>query len=156
MVADTFKDLKLVGTSTKPMYTDKAPDTLKSQYAVVAIRNDGRISPRSNVVPVPFLGDQPTFTKVSQFIALLKARHRIPSDAALLALMNAFNAAKLEAMKGNTQPLAALIVQVKLRQLQSMQVLDAYGAEDLARMLSRLSRRVQLATAGQISLASLN
>jgi hypothetical protein len=156
MVADTFKDLRLVGTSTKPIYVDKASNTLKSQYAVLAIRNDGRISPKSNVVPVPFLGDQPTFTKVSQYMTLLKARHRIPSDAALLALTTAVNAAKVEAMKGNVQPLAALVAQVRLQQVQNMQVLDRYGAEDLGRMLSRLARRVQLAVAGQIAIASLN
>jgi hypothetical protein len=156
MVADVYKDLKVVGTSTKPMYVDKASDTLKSHYAVVAIRNDGRISGKSNMVPVPFLGDQPTFTKVSQFITQLKTRHRVPNDQALAALTNALNAAKVQAMKGNVQPLLALTAQVKAKKVQNTEVLDRYGAEDLGRMLAILARRVEFAAAGQIAAASLN
>ena len=156
MVVDSYKDWRFVGASTKPMHVDKAADSLRSQYYVIAIRNDGKISPKSNIVPVPFLGDQPTFTKVSQFITALKSRHRVTSDAGFTALTNALNAAKIEAAKGNVAPLITLATQVKANNVQSMQVLDRFGAEDLARNLSRLVRRVQFATAGEIPIATLN
>jgi hypothetical protein len=156
MVVDYYKDMKFLAVSTKPMYVDRAPDSLKSHYTVLAIRNDGRISPRSNVVPVPFLGAQPTFATVSQFMALLKTRHRITSDAGLTALLTALNAAKIEAAKGNIAPLLALAAQVKANNVQGMQVLDRYGAEDLAGVLAKLARRVQFAAAGEIAIASLN
>jgi hypothetical protein len=156
MVVDYYKELKVVGVSTKPVYVDRVPDGVKSQYAVLAIRSDGRISPKSNIVPVPYLGEQPTFTSVSQSIAVLKARHRIKSDLAFAALVNALATAKTEAMKGNVTPLLTLAAQVKANNVQSMQVLDRYGAEDLGRLLTRLTRRVQFALTGETAIASLN
>ena len=73
-----------------------------------------------------------------------------------MALMNALNEAKIEAAKGNITPLVTLAAQVKANNVQGMQVLDRFGAEDLARNLSRLVRRVQFAAAGEIAIATLN
>jgi hypothetical protein len=145
-------DYDLIGTTTQPFYRDATvSEGYRYSYFVQAEGTAGELSSASNIVTAPALALPVTFDSVKATVGSMVQRRKFRSPRSGMRFSSDLTAARGAAEKGQWLRARRLLESLHKRiEESSRRELDRLAAEDLAVLVSRLSRRVKLSQQGAI------
>jgi hypothetical protein len=144
-------DYDLIGTTTEAFYRDATvSEEYRYSYFVQAEGAQGELSGPSNIVTAPSLALPITFESVQDTMRSMAQKRKFRSPRAGARYSNDLTGARAAAEKGQLLRAQRLLDSLHKRIEQSSRELDRLAAEDLAVLVSRLSRRVKLSRHGAI------